>query len=153
MYFSKYGAYSVGSGLFIVFLTKWPGGNDLLSLRNKCNHKFGNPTDDSRWDSAVVAFISQTSSMLGRDPLGAERHLILARRLWSLRIKSYHFAPWRLCALARMSLLIQAVVLAKAQRRKGRKGKILAMVGLNSQRPSKPGEWRAFIFSGRQMTT
>jgi hypothetical protein len=40
-----------------------------------------------------------------------------------------------LCALARMSLLIQAVVLAKAQRRKGRKGKILAMVGLNSQRP------------------
>jgi len=41
----------------------------------------------------------------------------------------------RLCALARMSLLIQAMVLAKAQRRKGRKGKILAMVGLNSQRP------------------
>jgi len=38
-----------------------------------------------------------------------------------------------------MSLLIQAVVLAKAQRRKGRKGKIMAMVGLNSQRPSKPG--------------
>jgi len=38
-----------------------------------------------------------------------------------------------------MSLLIQAVVLAKAQRRKGRKGKILAMVGLNSQRPSTHG--------------
>src|SRR5262245_8954254 len=44
-------------------------------------------------------------------------------------------ATLRLCALARMSLLIQAVVLAKAQRRKGRKGKILAMVGLSSQRP------------------
>jgi hypothetical protein len=33
-----------------------------------------------------------------------------------------------------MSLLIQTVVLAKAQRRKGSEGKILAMVGLNSQR-------------------
>src|SRR5215470_18601529 len=52
--------------------------------------------------------------------------------LWSLRIKWRHFAPLR---LARMSLLIQAVALAKAQRRKGRKGKILATVGLNSQRP------------------
>src|SRR5215470_9887983 len=58
--------------------------------------------------------------------------------LWSLRIKWRHFAPLLLCALARMSLLIQTVVLAKAQRRKGRKGKILAMVGLNSQRPSGP---------------
>src|SRR5215510_3699756 len=48
-------------------------------------------------------------------------------------------ATLRLCALARMSLLIQAVVLAKAQRRKGRKGKILAMVVLNSQRQSTPG--------------
>ena len=37
-------------------------------------------------------------------------------------------ATLRLCALARMSLLIQSVVLAKAQRRKGRKGKILAGV-------------------------
>src|SRR5215831_21236339 len=37
--------------------------------------------------------------------------------------------PLRLCALARMSLLIQAVVLAKAQRRKGRK-----VAPLNSQR-------------------
>ena len=63
-----------------------------------------------------------------------------ARLLWSLGIKSYHFAPLRLCALARMSLLIQAMVLAKAQRRKGRKGKILAMVELNSQRPSKDNE-------------
>src|SRR5262252_5058849 len=43
-------------------------------------------------------------------------------------------AALRLCALARISLLIQSVVLAKAQRRKGRKGKILAMVVLNSQR-------------------
>jgi len=34
-------------------------------------------------------------------------------------------ATLRLCAFARMSLLIQAVVLAKAQRCKGRKGKIL----------------------------
>jgi len=39
-------------------------------------------------------------------------------------------APLRLCAFARMSLLIQVVVLAKAQRRKGRKWKILAIVGL-----------------------
>src|SRR5262245_6464137 len=66
-------------------------------------------------------------------------HVILAQLLWSLRIKWRHYAPLRLCAFARMSLLIQAVVLAKAQRRKGRKGKIMAMVGLNSQRPSKPG--------------
>jgi len=44
-----------------------------------------------------------------------------------------------------MSLLIQAVVLAKAQRRKGRKGKILAMVGLNSQRLSKPGNGHIVI--------
>jgi len=42
-------------------------GADLWSLRNKCNHEFGNPTDGSRCDSAVVAFISQTSSKLGRD--------------------------------------------------------------------------------------
>src|SRR5215510_8622901 len=73
----------------------------------------------------------------------------LAVGLWSLRIKSHHFAPLRLCALARMSLLIQAVVLAKAQRRKGRKGKILAMVGLNSQRPSTHGE-RDCFFTSRQ---
>src|SRR5215475_2567612 len=59
--------------------------------------------------------------------------------LWSLRIKWRHFAPLRLCALARMSLLIQAAGLAKAQRRNGRKGKILAMVGLNSQRPLTHG--------------
>src|SRR5499426_4679313 len=54
-------------------------------------------------------------------------------------------ATLRLCALARMSLLIQAVVLAKAQRRKGRKGTIPAMVGLNSQRPSKPGNGHIVI--------
>src|SRR5215467_12798597 len=42
--------------------------------------------------------------------------LNLAVGLWSLRIKWRHFAPLRLCALARMSLLIQAVVLAKTQR-------------------------------------
>src|SRR5215475_1569260 len=44
-------------------------------------------------------------------------------------------ATMRLCAFARVSLLVQSVVLAKAQRRKGRKGKIIAMVVLNSQRP------------------
>jgi hypothetical protein len=38
------------------------------SLKNKCNREFGNPNDGSRCDSAVVAFISQTSSKLGRDP-------------------------------------------------------------------------------------
>jgi len=36
-------------------------------LKIKRTHEFGNPTDGSRWDSAVVAFISQTSSKLGRD--------------------------------------------------------------------------------------
>jgi hypothetical protein len=54
-------------------------GADLWSLRNKCNREFGNPTDGSRWDSAVVAFISQTSSKLGLDSPAAERHLSLAR--------------------------------------------------------------------------
>src|SRR5262245_18926815 len=58
-------------------------------------------------------------------------------------------ATLRLCALARMSLLIQAVVLAKAQRRKGRKGKILVMVGLNTQRPSTHGG-SEFFFTSRQ---
>jgi hypothetical protein len=48
-------------------------------LKNKCNHEFGNLTDGSRWDSAVVAFISQTSSKPGRNSLAAERHLSLAR--------------------------------------------------------------------------
>src|SRR5262249_22131760 len=63
---------------------------------------------------------------------GNHEKALRSDELWSLRIKYYHFAPWRLGALARMSLLIQAVVLAKAQRRKGRKGKILAMVVLKA---------------------
>jgi hypothetical protein len=36
-------------------------------LRNKCYHEFGNLTDGSKWDSAIVAFISQTSSKPGRN--------------------------------------------------------------------------------------
>jgi hypothetical protein len=40
------------------------------------------------------------------------------------------FAPWR-----EMGFLIQATVLAKAQRRKGRKGKTTAMAPLDSQQP------------------
>src|SRR5262247_4000431 len=83
--------------------------------------------------------------MKGAFPPSRSDALNLAVGLWSLRIKWRHIAPLRLCALARMSLLIQAVVLAKAQRRKGRKGKILAMVGLNSQRPSKPGNGHIVI--------
>jgi hypothetical protein len=46
-------------------------------------------------------------------------------------------SPSRLCAFAplrELGLLIQAAVLAKAQRRKGRKGKTTAMAPLNSQR-------------------
>jgi hypothetical protein len=40
-----------------------------LSLRNKCNHEFGNPTEGNRWDSAVIAFISQTHESWGEIPL------------------------------------------------------------------------------------
>jgi hypothetical protein len=40
------------------------------------------------------------------------------------------FAPYR-----ETGLLIQAAVLAKAQRRKGHKGESSTIVGLNSQRP------------------
>jgi hypothetical protein len=42
-------------------------------------------------------------------------------------------APWR-----EMGFLNQAAVLAKAQRRKGRKGKTTPMAPLNSKRPLSP---------------
>jgi len=37
-------------------------------LRNECYHEFGNLTDGSKWDSAIVAFISQTSSKAAFEP-------------------------------------------------------------------------------------
>src|SRR5262245_64130470 len=67
-------------------------GGGLLSLRNKCNHEFGNPNYGNRCDSAVVAFISQTSSKLRRNSPAAERHLILARLFKAGSTNAYPFS-------------------------------------------------------------
>jgi hypothetical protein len=79
-------------------------------------------------------------------PSAAARCLSLDRRLWSLRNKWRH-----LCAFARNGLFIQAAVLAKAQRRKGKEGGALAMGLLNSQSPSTP--WTRQIQSPVAATT
>ena len=64
----------------------------LWSLRNKCNHEFGNPNDGSRCDSAVAAFISQRSSKLRRNSPAAERHLNLARLFKAGSTNAYPFS-------------------------------------------------------------
>ena len=78
-------------------------------MRNKCNHEFGNPTDGSRWDSAVVAFISQTSSKLGRNSPAAERHLSLARLFKAGRAVTWLFqSPQRRLISAPVSTVAAA---------------------------------------------
>jgi hypothetical protein len=80
-----------------------------LSLRKKCNHEFGNTTDGGRWDSAVVAFISRTSSKLGRDSPAAERHLNLARLFKAGRVVKWLFqSPQRRLISAPVSTVAAA---------------------------------------------